>query len=185
MRTLPFCFSQHLHSSHLLFTSAACDRSSETCVSSYCLIRSLFLVPVLFLVLFSSSLSSPHLSVSVLFFPYMFACADIPSNIFLFTARHRSKCFYADNISSSGCWFPARSTRTRTISLHRAQRHHPEDVKTCKTSLTPEVAHTVQGRSDHDPRTPETIPQSRSRPSPSIFRKAFCAAKERIIPCIR
>jgi len=88
-----FSFSQRLHSSQFFFNWATCHRSSETCVSSFCLISSLIFraAALFFSILFSSSFSSPHLSVSVSCFPYMFTFADIPSNLFPFPARHRSR----------------------------------------------------------------------------------------------
>jgi hypothetical protein len=50
-----------------------------------------------------------------------------------------------------------------------------EDVRSklsCETSLMPEAADTARGRSDHDPKTPETVPQRRAADLPPLSSEA-------------
>ena len=95
IRTLPFLaflsisilrnsFSSEQHVIALLRLASAPFVSFQVCFWCRC---------SFFSILFSSSFSSPHLSVSVSCFPYMFTFADIPSNLFPFPARHRSRFF--------------------------------------------------------------------------------------------
>ena len=119
-----FSFSQRLHSSQFFFNWATCHRSSETCVSSFCLISSLiFRAAALFFfdsLLFFFQLTSSFgicflLSLHVYICWHPIKSLPLPSE----TPQPRT------NTSSIGSWFPARSTTTHAVGLRWPRQHHP------------------------------------------------------------
>ena len=123
---LPFC---HLIFSHLITAHHNCSQFFVNW-TNFIAFRSLVTFQVCFWrrcnlcsIIFSSSFSSPHLSISVSLVRYLFTFVHISSNLFPFPARQRSSFCYADSRRSIGNCFP--------------QKLKVEDAKTnlsCKTS---------------------------------------------------